>query len=293
MAGECRKEVLRLARSQIGYAEQPLGSNHNKYAQYFDTPKSKNGPYPWFNGKKQNVAWCAIWICWIFVMVLEKILGSADKVRQWLKFPKPSENCAAGVPFLWQYLCDLGWRIDKSKGEPGDIIFFNTSSARCGHVGLINEVDAKYKTIEGNKSNRVGEGSYGKNSSNIYGVIHVPWEQFDYYFQEQQKDEQASEPVEDHPEPLQPVEPATPEAPAKPVAEQPKPVATPKTTTYKIKTITGLPLRLRTQPNTNCSVITTIKNGTKVEVIKTQGGWAKAKYNGKEGWLALDRLVKV
>ena len=293
MAGECRKEVLRLARSQINYEEQPLGSNHNKYAQYFDTPKSKNGPYPWFNGKKQNVPWCAIWICWIFVMVLQKILGSADKVRQWLKFPKPSENCAAGVPFLWKYLCDLGWRIDKTKGEPGDIIFFNTSSARLGHVGLINEVDAKYKTIEGNKSNKVGEGSYGKNSSNIYGVIHVPWEQFDEYFQE--KAEKPSDPVEDHPEPLQPVEPAKPVEPVepqKPVAQQPKPV-TPKTTTYKIKTKTGLPLRLRTQPNLNCSVITTIKNGTKVEVIKTQGGWAKAKYNGKEGWLALDRLVKV
>ena len=281
--GEARKEVLRLAESQIGYAEQPLGSNHNKYAQYFDTPKSKGGPYPWFHGKKQNVAWCSIWICWIFVMVLAPILGTADKVREWLKFPKPADNCAAGVPFLWKYLCALGWRVDKDKGQPGDIIFF----AKLAHVGLIKTADAKYGTIEGNKNNHVAEGSYGKNSSNIYGVIHVPWEQFDEYFKQEEQ-----EPVQ-QPQ-TEPVTQPEPQPPVQDHVEQPKPIESkPKTTKYKVKTLTGLPLRLRSATNLNCKVLTTIKNGTVIEVSKTQGGWARTKYNGYEGWCALDRLVKV
>ena len=158
-------EMITLAQSQVGYAESPLGSNHNKYAQYFD---NNDGAWQWFNGKKQNVAWCAIWICWLFVMVLRPILGSADKVRIWLKFPAPKNNCAAGCPYLWQYLVNRGWKVDKTKGQRGDIIFFN---AKCTHVGIIEKVEnGKYYTIEGNKSNKVSRGTYAFNSSSIYGL---------------------------------------------------------------------------------------------------------------------------
>lgn len=159
-------EMIKLAQSQVGYTE--TGNNHNKYAQYFDTEKSKGGPYMWFCGKKQNVPWCAIWICWLFVMVLRPILGDADKVRVWLKFPKPAENYAAGCPYLWQYLVNRGWKVDKTKGKPGDIIFFN---AKCTHVGIIEKVEnGKYYTIEGNKGNKVARGTYNFNSSTIYGL---------------------------------------------------------------------------------------------------------------------------
>ena len=158
-------EMITLAQSQVGYAESPLGSNHNKYAQYFD---NNDGAWQWFNGKKQNVAWCAIWICWLFVMVLRPILGSADKVRIWLEFPAPKNNCAAGCPYLWQYLVNRGWKVDKTKGQRGDIIFFN---AKCTHVGIIEKVEnGKYYTIEGNKSNKVARGTYAFNSSSIYGL---------------------------------------------------------------------------------------------------------------------------
>ena len=166
-----REEFIKLAQSQVGYKE--TGNNHNKYAQYFDTEKSKGGPYPWFNGKKQNVSWCAIFICWLFVMILEpaNILGSPDKVRQWLKFPRPADNCAAGCPYLWSYLKSRFGTVAKDKGQPGDVIFFNTSTS-CAHVGIIEKIsNGKYITIEGNKNNGVARGEYAFNSTKIYGIV--------------------------------------------------------------------------------------------------------------------------
>ena len=164
-------EIIKLAQSQVGYCENPLGSNHQKYSQFFDTPISKNGPYPWFNGKKQNVPYCAIGICWLLCMVLKPLLGSYDKVRQWLKFPKPADNCAAGCPYLWQYLKARFKAVDKKSGVACDVIFFN---AKCTHVGLIEYVKGgKYHTIEFNCDNGVRRRSYAIGSSKIYGIIHM------------------------------------------------------------------------------------------------------------------------
>ena len=61
-----RDKVINLAQRQVGYKESPLGSNKTKYGVYFDTPKSKGGPYPWFCGKKNGEMWCAVFVCWLF-----------------------------------------------------------------------------------------------------------------------------------------------------------------------------------------------------------------------------------
>lgn len=267
-------EMIKLAQSQVGYTE--TGNNHNKYAQYFDTEKSKGGPYPWFNGKKQNVAWCAIFICWLFVMVLEpeKYLGSPDKVRQWLKFPRPADNCAAGCPYLWQYLVNRGWKADKTKGKAGDIIFFN---AKCTHVGIIEKVEnGKYYTIEGNKNNKVARSSYSTSSSSVYGVIHPDYSSIEV------KEEPKPEPVVT-PEPVKPVEPTYPK--------------------YKVKTVTGEWLALRVAPNTRAVLIYRMPQGSVVELINTVKGekvygsdeWARVKYlkTGSIGYCLKSRLAKI
>lgn len=268
-------EMIKLAQSQVGYKE--TGNNHNKYAQYFDTEKSKGGPYPWFNGKKQNVAWCAIWICWLFVMVLEpkNILGSPDKVRQWLKFPKPADNCAAGCPYLWSYLKARFGSVAKAKGQPGDIIFFN---AKCTHVGIIEKIsNGKYITIEGNKNDGVARGEYSINSTKIYGIIHP-----DYSGIEPQTEEPTPEPVVT-PEPVKPVEPTYPK--------------------YKVKTVTGEWLALRVAPNTRAVLIYRMPQGSVVELINTVKGekvygsdaWARVKYlkTGSIGYCLKSRLAAI
>lgn len=260
-----RDAIVKLAQSQVGYKE--TGNNHTKYAQYFDTPKSKGGPYPWFNGKKQNTAWCAIFVNWLEVMVLAtgdtKVLKDPDAVRVWLGYPSPANNCAAGCPYMWGYLVKKGWQVNKSSGRPGDIIFFNTSS-KCGHVGIIEKVDnGNYYTIEGNKSNMVKRCTYSKSSSSIYGIISPNYESLD-------------------PQPT------------------PTPTPTPTTTEYKVKTNGGT-LTLRAQPTTNSRALANIKNGTTIqvsEIVKGEsiGGntnWAKTTYNGDTGYCSCRWLEKV
>ena len=232
-------EMITLAQSQVGYAESPLGSNHNKYAQYFD---NNDGAWQWFNGKKQNVAWCALWICWLFVMVLMKYLGSADKVRQWLKFPTPKNNCAAGCPYLWQYLVNRGWKVDKTKGQRGDIIFFN---AKCTHVGIIEKVEnGKYYTIEGNKSNKVARGTYAYNSTTIYGLCRPNYSD-----------------LEKQPEP-EPLPIPTPE---------PEPVVS---NLYKVVNIKSF-LAMRTKPSSNGKKVGELYNDAVVSVLEQKDGWGK------------------
>lgn len=270
------EEFVKLAQSQVGYKE--TGNNHNKYAQYFDTPKSKNGPYQWFNGKKQNVPWCAIFVCWLFVMILEpdNILGSPDKVRSWLKFPKPADNCAAGCPYLWSYLKSRFGSVAKTKGQAGDVIFFN---AKCTHVGIIEKVEnGKYHTIEGNKNNAVSRCTYSVNSTSIYGII--------------RPDYSSIEPKEAEPTP----EPLPVPEPVKPTPVYPK---------YKVKTVTGEWLALRVAPNTKAVLIVRMNYGAEVDLVRTVPGekvygsneWAYVNYtkNGRTytGYCIKSRLKKI
>ena len=150
-----KNEILDLARSQIGYTEEPV--NKTKYAKYFDTEA-----WQWFNTKKQGTSWCSIFICFLFCQVM-----GPESARTFLGCPSPKNNCAAGVKYLNQYLTAKGYKVDKKTGQPGDIIFLNSNK----HVGIIEEVkDGKYITIEGNKSNKVARGSYGISSSTVYAI---------------------------------------------------------------------------------------------------------------------------
>lgn len=158
------QKFLELAASQLGYVEDT--GNKTKYSKYFDTEA-----WQWFNTKKQGAEWCAIFICWLFCQLI-----GPDRARSFLGCPSPKDNCAAGVKYLWQYLCKRGWKVDKTKGQPGDIIFLNSNK----HVGLIQKVEGgKYITIEGNKSNKVAQGSYKVSSSTVYGICRPAWSEIE------------------------------------------------------------------------------------------------------------------
>lgn len=253
-------ELLKLGKSQIGYAESPKGSNKTKYGVFSDTPISKNGPYPWYNGKKNGACgWCAIGLNWEYMMVLKPLLGSYDKVRSFLGYPKPSGNAAAGCPEMFSY--HKKYKVAKDKGVPGDEIYFNTKLGKCAHVGRIVEVSGgKYKTIEYNKSDKVAYGSYAVNSSSIYAVCHI--------------DFSSIEPKEEEP---------TPDPVAKPEPEKPVVPTYPK---YKVKTVTGEWLALRVASNTKSVLIARMPQGSELELMKTVKGekkygsdeWAYVKY---------------
>lgn len=275
MSVMCDK-VINLAQRQVGYKESPLGSNKTKYGVWFDTPKSKGGPYPWFCGKKNGEMWCAVFVCWLFCQA--EILGP-DKARTFLGIPKPAENYAAACGWLWTYLSRRKFYTDRKSGQAGDIIFFNTKDSKgktveCGHVGIIEKVDdSKYYTIEGNKSNQVKRCSYSKTSSSIYGLMRPAWSEIE---------PKEAEPT---PEPLPVPEPVKPQ----PVIQK-----------YKVKTNTGAPLALRAAPNTKAVCIVWMPNKSEVTVtdfVKGQmiGGcdqWARTTYKGKSGYCLSKYLTK-
>ena len=177
------QKFLELAASQLGYVEDT--GNKTKYAKYFDTEA-----WQWFNTKKQGAEWCAIFICWLFCQLI-----GPDRARSFLGCPSPKDNCAAGVKYLWQYLCKRGWKVGKTKGQPGDIIFLNSNK----HVGLIQKVEGgKYITIEGNKSNKVAQGSYKVSSSTVYGICRPAWSEIDNVSAPAQAPAQPSQPAQNN-----------------------------------------------------------------------------------------------
>lgn len=158
-----RNKIIALAKEEVGkYKEGP--NNENPYGKAFDTKY-----WQFFNGKKSNVAYCAIFICWLFVVYFK---GDLTKARKFLGCPIPANNCAAGVRFLHDYLKSTGTTIPLKDGKAGDIIFFRNDA----HVGLIEKIaNGYYHTIEANKGGKssdcVARGKYKIGSSNITGIV--------------------------------------------------------------------------------------------------------------------------
>lgn len=284
--GKIVSAISALGKKQIGYAESPLGSNKTKYGILWDTPKSKNGPYPFFNGKKNGACgWCCLYVLWEIAMVLKALLGwDYDKIRVWLGMPKnPADNCGAGAPQLCGYFVNKGWAVSKNKGQSGDLIFFNVKDNKGktihgGHVGRIDSVSGgNYKTVEGNHGNKVAYGSYSVNSTKIYKVIHIPYEKIE------PKEEE--KPIETTPVKPEPVEPVYPK--------------------YKVSTKTGEWLALRVAPKLKAVLIVRMDNGSTVELIQTVKGdtfagsnqWSQVRYtkNGRAyiGYCIKSRLKAI
>lgn len=143
------KKVLDTAKSQIGYKE--TGKNNTKYAKYFDTTA-----WQFFNTKKQGAEWCSLYIHWVLCQNIP-----CDKVRKILGEPAPKNNCAAGVKYFYEYMKSK--KLVVKDPAPGDIIFLNS----FGHVGIVESVDDKVHTIEGNKGDAVKRCTYTKKSAKI------------------------------------------------------------------------------------------------------------------------------
>ena len=262
-----RDKFVNLLVRQIGVAESPFGSNKQKFSRWFDVEA-----WQYFNTKKNPSEWCSQLLIW--AVAQNEILGKEES-RKFLGLPAPKNNCAAGCSFFWNYLVAKGYKVDKTKGIKGDIIFFNTTKAKCGHVGAIRREDSKYYyTIEGNKGNKVAEGKYLKTSSSIYGVCHLPWEKYD-------KEETPVVSAPDVTATIKPVEPAIKYC--------------------RVKTITGAALTLRSGASTSSKALASMPNNStliyKGEVKGTwvygSNKWACVIYKGKTGYCTATRIKKI
>ncbi|CEO26828.1 mannosyl-glycoprotein endo-beta-N-acetylglucosamidase [[Clostridium] sordellii] len=73
--------------------------------------------------------------------------------------------------------------------------------------------------------------------------------------------------------------------PTKP-EQQPNVPVQPQVSVGKTKVVVATSLNVRSGPSTGNSVIGSLKNNEKVEVISESNGWSKIKYNGKEGYVS-------
>ena len=154
------KKVIAVATAEIGYLEKKdktslddktanAGSkNYTKYARDLDA-------LGFYNGKKQGVAWCDVFVDWCFVQAygLEAALKLTNQ-------PLGKNNCGAGCKYSRNYYKNKKRLFDTSP-QPGDQIFFwpkdEIGGPTVAHTGLVYSVDETYVyTIEGNTSGANG-----------------------------------------------------------------------------------------------------------------------------------------
>lgn len=152
-------QVINIALAEVGYLEKKdkanLDSktanagdkNYTKYARDLDA-------LGFYNGKKQSVAWCDVFVDWCFVKAygLEAALKLTGQ-------PLGKNNCGAGCKYSRGYYQKMGRLF--TKPEPGDQVIFYPKDGVGGsaiqHTGLVYDVDGKYVyTVEGNTSGANG-----------------------------------------------------------------------------------------------------------------------------------------
>lgn len=119
------KQIIDLAKKEIGTKESPPNSNKVKYNTWYYGREVAGQQYPW----------CATFISWLF------------KAEQGLC--KKTASCQDMLAWFEQRN-----QLVKSP-QAGDIVFFkySTNNRRTNHVGLVVSYDGKVvNTIEGNTS---------------------------------------------------------------------------------------------------------------------------------------------
>lgn len=152
-------KVIQVALNEVGYLEKKSGSNlddktanagdknYTKYARDLDA-------IGFYNGKKQSVAWCDVFVDWCFVQAYGLNAALALTCQ-----PLGKNNCGAGCKYSRQYYKNKKQLFDTPMA--GDQVFFYPSDGIGGsaiqHTGLVYAVDDTYiYTVEGNTSGANG-----------------------------------------------------------------------------------------------------------------------------------------
>ena len=161
--------VIAVAIGELGYHEKASNAalddkeansganNFTKYARDFDQK------YPqWYNGKKQNYAWCDVFVDWCFLTAY----GYENALRL---LCQPERSAGAGCTYSLQYYREKG-QFHTENPQRGDQIFFGASLSNSTHTGLVEKVEnGCVYTIEGNSSDQVCRRRYALTDSCILG----------------------------------------------------------------------------------------------------------------------------
>lgn len=260
---ELIQRVIDLANGEVGYLEKASNANlddktanagkanYTKYARDMDKVTG------YFNGRKQAVAWCAVFVNWLFY----QLFGMAAKK---MLFQPDSGNCAAGCGSARSYFNKNGHLFNTP--EPGDQIFFwSSDKSSVSHTGLVVGVDSeRVYTIEGNTSDgtsvianggAVCAKSYPLGYQRIAGYGRPDWSKAE------------GQPIES--------------APAEPATEP----ATGTAVDYAAEAYaeSGKTVNLRASMSTNSRVVSTVPIGMYVQVMEEIGEWARCRYDAQDG----------
>lgn len=126
-------KIVEVARKELGYTEEPRGSNKTKYGEWFGM---------------DGVMWCAIFVSWVYAQAGFP-LGN-------IGFTKGFAGTRTGL----KYFRDN--RRTTFYPAPGDIVFFDWNlDEKVDHVGIfVRWIDKnRFECIEGNTA--VGNDSNG------------------------------------------------------------------------------------------------------------------------------------
>lgn len=152
-----KQKLIDIALAEVGYLEKATNANldddtanagkknYTKYARDMDAIN-------FYNGRKQSVAWCDVFVDWCFVQAFGKDAALVLTCQP----SNPANNCGAGCRYSRDYYKNKGRLYDDP--EPGDQIFFYSSDkTSISHTGLVYKVDDnKVYTVEGNTSGGSG-----------------------------------------------------------------------------------------------------------------------------------------
>ena len=154
------KNLLDIARGQIGYCEKASNSNldsfsgnagSNNYTKY--ARDLANAGY--YQASKQGYEWCDMFVDWCFLQLCDK---DPVKAQQMIFQTGPY---GAGCECSANYYKNFN-RLFYSNPQPGDQIFFGDYD----HTGIVEAVENGYIiTIEGNAGNMVKRLRYSLNDS--------------------------------------------------------------------------------------------------------------------------------
>ena len=167
------KRVIEYALSQIGTAEDPLGSNKQKYGAMLDQIPwylYKDGDRTWIH-KVDGHNWCTQTVDASFISTY-----GIDAARKMLFRPQYN-NYGAVVKYAFNYFKNAGrgYKKEDYDPKPGDVIYFQNSEG-LSHTGIVVAVDSTtVTTVEGNSGKNnwyVVKKTYKKTDSYIYGYGH-------------------------------------------------------------------------------------------------------------------------
>ena len=168
------KRVIEYALSQIGTAEDPLGSNKQKYGAMLDQ-------MPWYLRKDSSgkiyihhvngFDWCTSLVDASFISTY-----TLPEARKMLFRPEMNDYGSV-VKYAFNYFkyAGKGYKKEDYDPKPGDVIYFQNSDG-LSHTGIVVAVDSTtVTTVEGNSGKNnwyVVKHTYKKTDSYIYGYGH-------------------------------------------------------------------------------------------------------------------------